>query len=37
MEEDVALAAEKLGLPLNDEVDADQSDESAYYSDYEDD
>lgn len=36
VEDDVALAAEKLGLPLNDEVD-DQSDESDYYSDFEDD
>ena len=36
--DEVALVAEKLGLPLCDEVDDHESDESDYYnSDFEDD
>ena len=37
VEDEVTLAAEKLGLPLDDEVDNQESDESDYYSDFEDD
>ena len=36
-EDEVTLAAEKLGLPLDDEVDDQESDESDYYSDFKDD
>lgn len=36
VDDEVTLAAEKLGLPL-DEVDDHKSDESYYYSDFEDD
>ena len=36
VDDEVNLAAEKLGLPL-DEVDDQKSDESDYYSDFEDD
>ena len=34
--DEVTLAAEKLGLPLDDGVDDHESDESDYYSDFED-
>ena len=37
VEDEVTLAAEKLGFPLDDEVDDQESDESDYYSDFEDD
>ena len=37
VDDEVTLAAEKLGLPLDDEVDDHESDESDYYSDFEDD
>ena len=37
VEDEVTLAVEKLGLPLDDEVDDQESDESDYYSDFQDD
>ena len=37
MDDEVTLAAEKLGLPLDNEVDYHESDKSDYYSDFEDD
>ena len=37
VEDEVTLVAEKLRLPLDDEVDDQESDKSDYYSDFEDD